>query len=350
MNRRNPERLTLKTVAERLNVSTATISNAFNRPSQLSQELRETILVECRKIGYAGPSAESRGLRTAKTRVIGVMLSNQLSYSFSDPIANQLLQGISQIFEKPEFNLLVMPSRNEIDGQSGIESFVDGFIVYGPPAPRRMHDLMFYKKAVVAIDFDHTGVTSINIDNRKAAATIAQHAFTHRPTHPSILGLRLFEQNHVCHIENKPLFDEFSNITVQRLQGFIDASVSAESYIPEHRIWHIPDNTHDLAYQAARLALQQSPRPDLLLCMSDCIGLSAIQAANDMGLKVPDDVLITGFDGIPEAESGEVPLTTIEQPSLDKGKIAAEIFLGKRAEKSTLLHAPLRIRASCPEP
>lgn len=349
MNRRNPERLTLKTVAERLKVSTATISNAFNRPSQLSQELRESILSECKKIGYAGPGAESRSLKTAKTRVIGVMLSNQLSYSFSDPVANQMLQGLSQIFEEPEFNLLVMPSRNEIKGLNGIESFVDGFIVYGPPAPDRMRDMMFHRKAVIAVDFDHPGVVSINIDNRAAAAEIATHAFKHQPSNPSILGLRLCHVDQVRSIEDLSLYDEFSNITVQRLQGFVDASIIAESYIPEHRIWHIPDNASDVAYRAAVQALQQIPRPDLLLCMSDCIGLSAIQAAKDMGLSVPHDLLVTGFDGIPESLSAETPLTTIEQPSLEKGKLAAEIFLGKREEQNIIIKASLKIRESCPE-
>lgn len=350
MNRKNPQRLTLKEVATALNVSTATVSNAFNRPSQLSRELRERILAECRDMGYAGPNAESRSLRTAKTKVIGVMLSNQLSYSFSDPVANQMLQGLSQIFEEPEYNLLVMPSRSPLTHLLGVESFVDGFIIYGPPAQDRLKELQFHKKAIVAIDFDMPGVTSINVDNRRGAKECATHAFQHQPKHPAILGLRLMDENTVCTLEGRELFDEFSNITVQRLLGFKEAATAAETYIPDSRIWHIPDNTKAYAFEAAIEALSATPRPDLLLCMSDRVGLSAIKAAQSLGLRVPQDVMITGFDGIEEAEITTPGLTTMDQPSMQKGRIAAEIFLGQRSEENIMLHARLKVRESCPDP
>ncbi|MEO1204134.1 MAG: LacI family DNA-binding transcriptional regulator, partial [Pseudomonadota bacterium] len=97
---RAKQRLTLRDMASRLGVSTATISNAFNRPDQLSRQLRERILDECHTAGYLGPNAAARSLRTGRTGIIGVMLSNYLSYSFSDPVAQQFLQGLSEVFEE----------------------------------------------------------------------------------------------------------------------------------------------------------------------------------------------------------------------------------------------------------
>jgi DNA-binding LacI/PurR family transcriptional regulator len=82
--------------------------------------------------------------------------------------------------------------------------------------------------------------------------------------------------------------------------------------------------------------------------MSDRIALSAIQAATDLGLSVPNDILITGFDGIDEGRTTSPSLTTVEQPSLEKGRAAAEMFLGQREEKNLILHAPLIVRESCP--
>ena len=348
MKRRSTNRLTLKHVAEKLSVSTATLSNAFNRPSQLSKELRDEILQECRNMGYAGPHAQSRNKRASKTRVIGVMLSNQLSYSFSDPVANQMLQGLSQIFEEPEFNLLVMPSRRGVKQLSGIESFVDGFIIYGPPAQERLDEIRYHSKSIIAIDFEMEGVTSINIENRKASQDIASHAFKHKPEHAAILGLRIADTDKLCTLNDAALLSVDENITVQRLQGFQNAAFNAEVYIPPEHIWNIPDNNKALAYQAAIQALQLVPRPSLLLCMSDRCALSAIRAAHDLGLEVPRDVMITGFDGIEEAEQNRPSLTTVAQQSIEKGKIAAEIFLGLREEKSVVLHSPLRIRESCP--
>jgi DNA-binding LacI/PurR family transcriptional regulator len=348
MSIRRAKRLTLKEVAHKIGVSTATISNAFNRPSQLSQELREDILQSCKQMGYAGPHAESRQLRTSKTKVIGVMLSHQLSYSFSDPVANLVLQGISQVFEKPEYNILVVPSRRELTNLSGLESFVEGFIIYGPPAEDRLEELLFHRKAIVAIDFTLDGAASININNQKAAKEIGNLAFSHAPRHSAILGLRMAHESSTVNLDNATLYNSANNIMVQRLLGFQEAALSNKIMISNSSIWSIPENTHFYAYETARYVLRQSPRPELLLCMSDRIALSAIQAAKDMGLSVPRDLLVTGFDGIDEAHISSPSVTTIEQPSMEKGRAAAEIFLGERKEESLILHAPLVVRESCP--
>lgn len=345
---RRPKRLTLKEVANKIGVSTATVSNAFNRPSQLSQELRNDILQACKQMGYAGPHAESRQLRTSKTKVIAVMLSHQLSYSFSDPVANFVLQGISQVFEKPEYNILVVPSRRELRSLSGLESFVEGFIIYGPPSQDRLDELYYHRKAIIAIDFTLDKGVSININNQKAARDCAEFAFSHQPKYVAILGLRMAQENQTINLENATLFDDTSNIMVQRLAGFEEAASSHNIMIPKANIWNIPDNTHFYAYETAKYVLQQSPRPDLLLCMSDRIALSAIQAAKDFGLSIPGDLLITGFDGIDEAKTSSPSLTTIEQPSMEKGRAAAEIFLGQREEENLILHAPLVIGDTCP--
>jgi DNA-binding LacI/PurR family transcriptional regulator len=348
MSVRRAKRLTLKEVAQEIGVSTATVSNAFNRPSQLSQELREEILQSCKEMGYAGPHAESRQLRTSKTKVIGVMLSHQLSYSFSDPVANLVLQGISQVFEKPEYNILVVPSRRELKSLSGLESFVEGFIIYGPPSADRLKELNYHRKAIIAIDFNLDNAVSININNQKAAKECANFGFKHAPKHSVVLGLRISDNAHTANLEQTSLYEAENNIMVQRLLGFEEAALSNNITIPKSHIWSIPDNTHFLAYETAKYVLQQIPRPELLLCMSDRIALSAIQAAKDLGLSVPEDILITGFDGIDEGKTSSTTLTTIEQPSMEKGRAAAEIFLGEREEENLILHAPLVIGDSCP--
>lgn len=335
-------------MATRLGVSTATISNAFNRPDQLSRQLRERILTECQTCGYLGPNAAARSLRTGRTGIIGVMLSNYLSYSFSDPVANQFLQGVSEVFEESEYSLLVMPSRDHVKQAQGYESFVDGFIVYGPPQRQSLDHLMRLQKSIIAVDFEVDGLTSVNIDNYTAARQCAEHALSSAAGPPVILGLRLLEANRICRIQDNELFDAESIITIPRLRGFLDAAEAHGIDIPTRRIFHIPDNTHTLGYQAASAALSLSPRPRLLLCMSDRVALAAMQAARHMGLGVPEDVQITGFDDIPEAGTHHPSLTTVHQQSVDKGRIAAEIYQGKRLERSVVLPTELIVRESCP--
>jgi len=342
-------KLRLKDVAAILEVSTATVSNAFNRPSQLSRSLREHILERCSEIGYPGPNAAARSLRTGKTGIIGVMLSNYLSYTFSDSVAHQFLQGLTEVFEERQYNLLIMPSRDHVEMATGYESFVDGFIVYGPPQPQKLAQLVAQHKSIITVDFEIEGYVSVNVDNLKGAQVCAEHALINLDSNASIaiLGLRINDRNRVCRVDDGGLFDE-ATITIQRLRGFQAAAKKYSRTISHKQIWHIPDNTHKLGYQAAKEALSETPRPGVLLCMSDRVALGALQAARHLGLRVPEDVKITGFDDIPESHTQHPTLTTVHQQSRDKGQIAAEIFLGMREEKSLVLPTELVVRESCP--
>lgn len=346
---RGRQTLTLTKMAQRLGVSTATVSNAFNRPDQLSAALREHILAECTKAGYGGPNAAARSLRTGRTGIIGVALSNYLSYSFTDPVAHQFLSGLAEIFEEQEYSLLLTPSREHLSLHRGFQGFADGFIVYGPPREEELEQLVAQNKPIVTVDFVLDGYPSVNIDNRGSAAALAQHALRSRSSAVSILGLRLMNVNEVCPIDEDQLFEETRTITRQRLSGFLSAIASAGVEIPKEKIWHVPDNTHLLGLEAAKRALSANPRPDVLLCMSDRIALAAIQAARGLGLRVPDDVRVTGFDGIPEAATHRPSLTTVHQESLLKGRRAAEVLLAhETATTSLVLPTRLTVRESCP--
>ncbi len=341
-------KLTLKDMADRIGVSTATVSNAFNRPDQLSRDLRERILKECHDSGYHGPNAAARSLRTGKTGIIGVFLSNYLAYSFRDPVAQQFLQGLAEVFEESDYSMLVVPSRDHVKQSHGYESFVDGFIVYGPPQENSLQRLIDMRKSIVTVDFEVDGYPAVNIDNFEGARECARHAVAGVDGPVTILGLRLLEANRICRIQADELFDAESIITIQRLRGFMKGASEAGTEIPYRQVFHIPDNTHELGYQAAREALMRTPRPRVLICMSDRIALAAMQAARHMGLQVPEDLRVTGFDDIPEAGTQHPTLTTVHQQSIDKGRIAAEIYQGRRPEKNVMLPTELIVRESCP--
>lgn len=349
--KKQAKKLTLKDVAERLKVSTATISNAFNRPDQLSAELRENILKECEKMGYFGPNAAARSLRTGRTGIVGIVLSDELSYSLTDPVANQFLQGMAKVFEANDYNMLLLSSQEvEQDVQSRMQSsMVDGFVVYGHrPQQCRNAPWLRPNKNVVTVDSAIPGTTSVNVENHKGAYLIARHALQHKPENVAILGLCLLETDRVCRIREDELFDVAASISIQRLHGYFEALREQDVTVPPERIWHVPENNHKLAYQAAREALTMVDRPQLLLCMSDCIAIAAVQAALQMGLRVPEDLQIVGFDGIDESENVHPSITTIHQQTVEKGRIAAEVFLGLREAKDVVLETELIVRESCP--
>ena len=345
-----PRRLTVKRMAEMLNVSTATISNAFNRPDQLSEARRRWILEECRRVGYMGPNAAARSLRTGRTGNVGVMLADNLAYSLTDPVASEFLHGLAEVFDRRQMNMLLLSSREDDEHRSRLqESMVDGFIVYGWLQEGRTYDrLLQHGKPMVAVDFDLEGCTWVNIDNYAGARGSAEHALKQVPETVAILGLRLVDTDQVCRVGDQELFNEKRAISVRRLNGYTDALAAEGRQVPSELIWSVPVNTHQVAYQAAREALTSSPRPDLLLCMSDRIALAAIQVALQMGLKVPEDVRVVGFDGIPEGANLHPSLTTVYQQSAEKGRTAARLFLGEQEDRNVLLPTCLEIRESCP--
>ncbi|WP_227500185.1 LacI family DNA-binding transcriptional regulator [Marinobacter nanhaiticus] len=344
-------RLTVKLMAEKLNVSTATISNAFNRPDQLSEARRRWILDECKRLGYMGPNAAARSLRTGRTGNVGVMLADNLAYSLTDPVASEFLHGLAEVLDKKRMNMLLLSSQDAGNSYRSHlqESMVDGFIVYGWLTKRDTYERLLQQgKPMVAVDFDLEGCTWVNIDNYQGARASAEHALKVPPRNVSILGLRLVEQEDVCSIRGHDLFGETRAISVRRLNGYLDALGLAGYDISPDRIWSTPTNNHGDAYQAAYEALSQTPRPDLLLCMSDRLGLAAIQVALQMKLRIPEDLRIVGFDGIPEGNTLHPSLTTVYQQSAEKGRVAARIFLGEQEDQNVLIPTRLLVRESCP--
>ncbi len=344
-------KLTLRDVAQSLKVSTATVSNAFNRPDQLSATLRDKILSECETMGYFGPDAAARSLRTGRTGIVGVVLSDRLSYSVSDPVANQFLKGMADVLDAHEYNMLLLSSNPiEQDAQHRMQaSMVDGFIVYGHK-PQQCHNApwLMPNKHVITVDGFIEGCTSVNVGNYHGAKAVTLHALRHKPEKIAILGLSLLNTSRVCRMQEDELFDQAASISVQRLNGYLDA-LSENGYgVSPENIWNIPSNTHKQAYQAAREALTMMERPQLLLCMSDRIAIAAIQVALQMGLRVPEDIQVVGFDGIPEAANLHPSITTVHQQSVEKGHVAAELFLGLREAKSVELESDLIIGESCP--
>src|SRR3712207_5843227 len=99
---------TLKEVAAELGVAPSTVSNAYNRPDQLSKALRERVFETARRLGYPGPDPLARGLRRRRAGAVGVLYDNRLSYAFADPAEVLFRQGVSTVTEKEGLGLLLL--------------------------------------------------------------------------------------------------------------------------------------------------------------------------------------------------------------------------------------------------
>lgn len=345
MSRRRGEPLTLRAVASRLGVSTATVSNAFNRPSQLSQELREEILFACRQLKYAGPKAEARQRRAKKTNIIAVILSGTTYYGIDEPELRDVLSGLSKVFEHYHYNLLIVPPTQKLFNLSNIESFIEGFIVCGEIPQTMIERIRQHKKTIISVNCFVENSPNISTNNRQSAYQIAKHAMQYKPNDIAIIGIGLSEKLITTNLSKGPVKDSKNDIMIERLEGFIDAASEVGLTISNDNIWSIPKNTYFYAYETAKHIFCQAQKPELVLCMTDLIALGAIGAGKELQFYSPEQFMTTGFSG---SYSTDTSLTTVEVPLVNMGKVAAEIFLGLREEKSTVLDAKLRIGRTCP--
>ena len=116
-------RATLASLAAELKVSRTTISNAYNRPDQLSADLRDRVLATAKRLGYAGPDPVARSLRTRKAGAVGLVLTEPLNYSFSDPAALDFVAGLAESCEEAGQGLLLVavgPNRSVTEGSAAV--------------------------------------------------------------------------------------------------------------------------------------------------------------------------------------------------------------------------------------
>lgn len=326
--------LTLKDVAKALNTSTATISNAFNRPDQLSVNRREHILSACKELGYDGPNRAAQILRKGKSNIIAIVLADSIEYVVSDPVASSFIQGVTHVLKEHQKHVLLYAGDSE--SLRDVIDFVDGFICYGSPRNSKLIDQLSGQfKPVVTVDFNLNNITSVNIDNHNAAYEIAKLAL--KPNDKAaIIGLRLIDANHTCRIYDAPLIDVEHCVTHRRLEGYSQAIDELNLKLDYGSVWHTPENNHKYARQAALEVLNSQPRPSIILCMSDLIAIEVVQCAKELGIKVPEEVKVTGFDGISESKRIQPNITTVYQSSVEKGKKAATMLL-EDDKQSTVL-------------
>ncbi|MFC3032676.1 LacI family DNA-binding transcriptional regulator [Pseudoalteromonas fenneropenaei] len=327
---------TLKSIALHLGVSNATVSNAFNRPDQLSKDKRQQILKACEELGYFGPNKAAQSLRKGTSNIVALVLPDSVEYMVSDPVASSFMRGVAGIIEERGNNILLFSGTQ--DNLNNVVDFVDGFICYGRPRNLNLFaHLSSVTKPVVTVDFDLPNRASVNIDNTQAAYDAASSALTQPQAQVAILGLRLLDTNVVCRVYDENLPEDLgTSIAHQRLAGYQRALREKHlTFLPE-LLWSIPESSEKYATIAAQEALSLTPRPNVLLCMSDLIALAAMRVAKSKGIRVPEELKIVGFDGIQEALLHSPSITTIQQNSVEKGKTAALLFLERSTQKVQL--------------
>ena len=346
-------RATLASLAAELKVSRTTISNAYNRPDQLSADLRERVLATAKRLGYPGPDPVARSLRTRKAGAVGVVMTEPLNYSFSDPAALDFVAGLAESCEDAGQGLLLVavgPNRSVSDGSAAAAwAGVDGFVVYSASDVDPYLQVVLQRHlSVVVVDQpkDVPGASRVCIDDRAGMAELAKHvvALGHREI--GVLAMRLGRERPPG--GGKPvvanpdrLRSPHFHVQRERIHGVYDAMIDAgldpESLTVVESYEHQPTS----GGVAAEVALEINPRkpgaispfgsallendvPSALICTADVLAVSAMDYLRARGIYVPGQMTVTGFDGVPEALRRG--LTTVKQPSMEKGLRAGHLL------------------------
>ncbi|WP_416675163.1 substrate-binding domain-containing protein [Egbenema bharatensis] len=345
-----PESITLKDIAKATGVSRTTVSNAFNRPDQLSPELRHKILSIAQQMGYLAPNPMGRMLRTGRTGAIGLVFHDSLSYAFADPTAIAFLQGVAKICETAQASLLIVPVLEDRSVQQTVQqAAVDGFIVYCLPNQSDAFTQVLKRQLPVVVVDQPTvkGFPSVAIDDRHAAYTAATHLLKLNHQRLAIISLEFQDTVPSGRVDRQRIQTASFPITQQRWQGYMDAICEAGLDPEAVLIEECAGNSEESAFQATLRILSHTPRPTGILAMSDRLALGALRAARQLGLSIPADLSIVGFDDIPLAAQVQPRLTTVHQPLIEKGTIAAELLLKNvPAHSSRVLPTELMIRES----
>ena len=329
-------RVTLTRIAEELGVSAMTVSNAYNRPDQLSEALRERIFETAAKLGYHGPDPVGRSLRRQRTDVVGVLYSNPLSYAFDDPAAVSFLGGLSSVTEEGDLGLLLVSAAGGgsiagRDPRTATRAAVDGFVIYSMSEEEPLLAAALDRRlpAVVADQPLKEGVPFVGVDDEAAARMAAEHLLDLGHKRFAIVSFALSADGQEG-IADPPRQEQATfRVSRLRLQGYRSALEGAGLSWSKVPVYECPGSTQELGRRAARVLLSSGRSPTAILTLSDQLALGVIEWATEHELSVPENVSVVGFDNIPATVSTDPPLTTIHQDHAEKGRLAGRMLVAQ---------------------
>jgi DNA-binding LacI/PurR family transcriptional regulator len=320
--------VTLQDLARSLGVSKATVSNAYNRPDQLSDRLRERILAEARRLGYAGPDPIAATFSRRRAGAIGLIFDDPLTFALTDPAQVLFVTGIGEVCERTGVGLLLIPRGDTEDLVR--RALVDGFVCHCDlDGDDRVDIALARRLPVVIVDgVQRGGAAHIGIDDRAGAVLAARHLVELGHRRIAVLAAALHPDGYNGLADLARQRSARYHVTKQRLAGYRDELERAGVEWPDVVVAECAPYGRPAAYHNARALLEQENRPTGLLAISDEYALGALRAADELGIDVPQQLSIVGFDDAPPAAWSSPGLTTVRQPHQDKGRAAAERLLG----------------------
>jgi DNA-binding LacI/PurR family transcriptional regulator len=304
--------ITIKDIARAAGVSHTTVSRALHDHPAISAETVAEIKRLATRMGYV-PSATARGLKTRRTRALGVIVSH-----IDDPFWSEVLQGIDEVLHPAGYSLFVAATHRDRQRekevvQAMVQRGVDGVILCAPQfSPDQSRVMQAY------------GVPMVIVNNE--GASDAQYLVYNDDCYGSrLLARHLIElgHRHVAYMGNQV----GGRTTVEREAGFREEMQTAGLEVRGQDVLMAPDGTPNGGHAGTQQILAFTARPTAIMCYNDYMAIGVYSALRGAGLRIPEDVSVVGYDDITMAAYLLPPLTTLRQFKRDLGAGAANMML-----------------------
>ncbi len=338
-------RPTITDVATQAGVSISTVSLVMNGKGAVADTTRQRVQTAARRLGYA-PSHSARGLAAGRTGNVGFVLRED-HFRRSEPFYTRVFLGAEFEARRRGLYVLLATIPDDYAPETHTPRFlrehsVDGVVVAGGVDAAFLTNLGRTRIPFVLADYAWPGATTVELDNEGGAASVAAHLIARGHVsfgfvgadlrHPSLLARR----------------DGYARALASRGFALPDDHVVVGDGPPDRR------SGADLAEQL----LDRPDRPTAVFCANDALALGFIEAAHALGLRVPDDIAVVGFDDVEAAALSTPPLTTVRVYKEQLGEVALGLLADRvdakpgadagyeRAPSTTRISTELVVRSS----
>jgi len=330
-------KLRIKDIAERLGVSTATVSRAMNDKPGVSDELRDQVLKLAADLDFA-PSMVARSLAGARTGAVAFILHRQAFPVSSDPFYFLIMQGAERELDRAGYHIVLSTVGNQPEDNDlrvVRERRVDGLILAGPDIhPSLVLSLSHRGLPMVFVDnaLERTPLNCVLCEDYEGARSAVEHLLGHGYKQISFVGGPTSWLS-----------------TRERQKGYEYAMKAAGLSIS---VVHESVTTMEAGLAAGRKLFAGKDWPRAVFAVNDAMAMGVMRAARETGLSVPAEVAVAGFDDISMAASTDPPLTTVRVNKEVMGELAARRLLELIGDEQQphcrmIVETTLIVRQSC---
>ena len=334
---------TLADVARLAGVVPMTVSRAINRSGYVSEEVRTRVMDAVQHLGYR-PNMLARQLKGQRLNAVGVVLPD-----IANPFASELLIGIKEVLDKAGYTTFIITSGGSVEKESAaLQSFVDHRIDGLLIATRGS---MLGDKALAQIAAQHVPIVTVGrpVDIDGVDCVSADH---YGGAFGAVSHLIACGHKRIGYIGTAPA----DSPTPRRFEGYQAALAAAGiAFCGSYAVRAVEAPafaTEEDGYQGMlELAALPEP-PTAVFARNDFAAIGALRAAHMLGLAVPQQIAIAGFDNIRMSAYTTPPLMTMEQPILEQGRVAAQFLLDriegrvKGKSRSVVMECTMMVRES----